>query len=219
MPLTFDPGSYHLTEMPTWPSFQFRLEYRIAAYAGETGMKFAVHHMRVAADALGFILYLGYSDNAAWNIRSALLFHDIGKTHTDYDPDIWELPHRPTHEERSVKRLHTRRGVEVFDTMLSQDPDLPPDHPHFKTCRAIILYHHERLNGSKYENVTELPEWMQAVAICDTYDGDRVRHPHQDHRRSPEETIKRMMAESEDGEKYEGAYAPGLMAKFAQYKL
>ena len=70
-----------------------------------------------------------------------------------------------------------------------------------------------------YENFRELPIWLQAIGIVDTFDGDRIKHPHQDHRRTPQETVKRMMAESDDGEKYDGAFDHDLMEEFSKYKL
>jgi HD-GYP domain-containing protein (c-di-GMP phosphodiesterase class II) len=215
----FDPAGYSTDDLKEWYDLQSMLEDRISRYAGEFGLVMAAHHMRVAADALGFLMFLGYSDNACRNIKSALMIHDIGKTHDAYDPAIWTLPDRPTDEQRVEKRLHTKRGVEIIDQYVSEHCPHLKDHPHVQLCRLIALYHHERLNGSLYENMTDLPEWMQAICILDTYDGDRIKRPHQEGRRSPEETIQRMMAEREDGEKYEGAFNPELMKKFGEYKL
>ena len=212
-----DPSSYDFSEIKEWTEIQADLENRISHYNKDLGTKFAAHHMRVAADGLGFFMHLGYSMACCLNIKSALLIHDIGKTHDLYDPSIWTLATRPNEEERAEKRLHTRRGVDLLDQAVKGTPI--EDHKHIDLCRAVILYHHERLNGSMYENRTDLPLWLQAVSIVDTFDGDRVRHPHQDHRRSPQETIERMMAEGDDGEKYEGAFDHDLLEKFAEYKL
>ena len=212
-----DPASYDVCDLNEWTTIQADLERRISHYHGELGTKFAAHHMRVAADGLGFLMFLGYPMAACLNVKSALLIHDIGKTHDLYDPEIWTLPHRPTEEQRAEKRLHTRRGVEILDKAVADTP--VEHHKHVDLCRAIILYHHERLNGSMFENRTDLPEWLQAVAIVDTFDGDRIKHPHQDHRRSPQETIERMMADGDDGEKYDGAFDHHLLEKFAEYKL
>jgi len=212
-----DPASYDISQIEDWVPFQSRLEDRIAHYDGELGAKMAAHHMRVAADGLGFLMHIGYPMEACLNIKSALLIHDLGKTHEAYDPDIWRLPNRPTEEQRIEKRLHTRRGVEIFNKAVAGTSF--ENHLHADLCRAIILYHHECLNGSLYENFTDLPIWLQVVSIVDTYDGDRVRRPHHERRRSPQETIARMMAEGDDGEKYEGAFDHDLMEQFAEYKL
>lgn len=215
----FDPAKYSIDGQKEWQDVQTLLEDRISHFAGERGLIMSAHHMRVAADALGFLMFLEYPDNACWNIKSALLIHDVGKTHDSYDPSIWSLPDRPTEEQRAEKRLHTRRGVEIINESVEEHAPHLIDHPHVELCRHVALYHHERLNGSLYENMTDLPVWMQAICIIDTYDGDRIKRPHHDHRRSPEETIMRMMAEREDGEKYEGAFDPALMKKFEEYKL
>ncbi len=213
-----DPDSYEdISDLSEWTNIQLSLEKRISHYQGDLGTQFSAHHMRVAADGLGFLMYLGYSVSACLNVKSALLIHDIGKTHDEYDPDIWDLPHRPSEAERAEKRLHTRRGLDLLNQAV-HGKDIAA-HPHIELCRAVILYHHERLNGSLYENRTDLPLWLQAVGIIDTFDGDRIKHPHQDHRRSPQETIERMMADKGDDEKYEGAFDPDLIKKFAAYKL
>ena len=212
-----DPSLYDVSDLDEWTSIQALLEKRISHYHNELGTKFAAHHMRVAADGLGFLMHLGYSMATCLNIKSALLIHDIGKTHDDYDPAIWSLPNRPTEEQRAEKRLHTKRGVEILNQAV-ENLEIAK-HPHIDLCRAIILYHHERLNGSLYENRTDLPEWLQAVGIVDTFDGDRVKHPHQPSRRTPQETIERMMADKGDGEKYDGAFDHNLLEKFAEYKL
>lgn len=212
-----DPASYDVSDIKEWTEIQAKLETRISHYHGDLGTKLAAHHMRVAADGLGFLMHLGYSMAACLNIKSALLIHDVGKTHDLYDPEIWTLPNRPTEEQRIEKRLHTRRGVDILEETV-KGTSLEFD-KHIDLCKAIILYHHERLNGSLYENRTDLPEWLQAIAIVDTFDGDRIKRPHQDHRRSPQETIERMMAEGDDGEKYDGAFDHDLLEKFAEYKL
>ncbi|MCB9963886.1 MAG: hypothetical protein H6855_01790 [Rhodospirillales bacterium] len=214
-----DPAAYDISDFGVWPHILGKLEHRIARYAGAFGVVMAAHHMRVAADGLGFLMYLGYPIQACLNLKAALQIHDIGKTHDLYDPQIWSLPGRPTEDQRCEKRLHTRRGLDVLEALLTEHYPDALTHPHIDLCRNVILYHHERLNGSLYENRTDLPEWMQVVSIIDTYDGDRIHRPHQGERRSPQETIRRMMAEKGDDEKYDGAFSPELLEKFAAYKL
>ena len=66
----FDPAKYSIDGQKEWQDVQTLLEDRISHFAGERGLIMSAHHMRVAADALGFLMFLEYPDNACWNIKS-----------------------------------------------------------------------------------------------------------------------------------------------------
>ena len=159
------------------------------------GKQMEGHLERIAKDGAKFLAHLGFSPAVQHNFWSAFRLSDLGKLHKDYDVTIWSLPHRPTEDERAEKRLHAARGPEVFAEYLQGAPEELLAHPHITTViPALMAFHHERVDGNGPFGKTgdEMGTVIQAACIVDAYDGDRIRRPHQDHQRTPEETLNRM---------------------------
>ena len=180
------------------------------------------HQNRVAGDAKAFLTMLGYGAQACENVALALRIHDLGKIHPLYEPKSWviEDKNEVTDAIKNDRRLHTLRGDELFiREVLAAGVSL--DDPQVILTRAIILYHHERQNGSGYEGRSDMPEWMQAVILCDVWDGDmqkeHVNLGKPD--RTPEVQIARMQGTHEDGAKYIGSFDPDLLERYAAHKL
>lgn len=182
-------------------------------------MQFTAHQNRVSKDGEGFLLYLGYSAQAASNFRAAMLFHDIGKTYRLYEPKFWTLEDRPTKEQKSLQRRHARFGAQMWANYANDYEDLA-NHPHFIVRHAVTLYHHERedTNGPEATNVTELPIFVQASCIVDAYDGDMIYRPHQSHKRTPREALERLQGVNDPKKKYTGAFDQELLEKYVTYK-
>ncbi len=183
------------------------------------GRQLMAHQNRVARDGANFLRYLGFSNRAAKNFRAAMMFHDIGKTHSSYNPSIWALDERPTAEQKILQKKHAALGAAMFESFAEKKPDLIR-HPHFKIRHAVTLYHHERVDGEgpQEENVTSLPLFVQVACIADSYDGDRIRRPHQEQRRTPREALDRMLGLEDPRGKYAGAFNRTLMTKYARMK-
>lgn len=179
------------------------------------GLQMTAHQNRVAHSGACFLKYLGYSDRAARNYRAALLFHDMGKTHESYDPRIWMKTGRPTPEEKAHMRKHARLGADMLMDITHVLPTLH-DHPHVLVRYAVTRYHHERIDcaGPEGINISTLPVFVQASCIVDAYDGDMIARPHQTHRRTPREALRRLMAQDETDSKYAGAFNKDLIQKF-----
>ncbi len=190
-------------------------------YGGFThfGRQMMAHQNRVSRDGARFLKYLGFSDKAAKNFRAAMLFHDIGKTHSSYNPAIWSLPGRPAPEEKALQRRHARLGAEMCESFADRNPGFA-DHPHFKVRHAVTLYHHERLDrgGPEQKIVTALPLFVQASCIIDAYDGDMIYRSHQERQRTPKEALLRLMGIDDPQHKYVGAFSGSLINKYAQMK-
>jgi HD-GYP domain-containing protein (c-di-GMP phosphodiesterase class II) len=222
-------ASYDVTNdpvlSPIWPKIAADLWRDIGAYgAGENDYGTVMHgHLeRISKDGKNFMATLDYSEAAGRNFYDAFKLSDIGKLHDDYDITIWSLPHRPTEEERIAKRMHTLRGLDYlersYETYNVSDDFL--NHPHIKiVIPALMLYHHERLDGEGYgsKSAAELGKTIRMACIVDAYDGDRILRPHQPEKRSPIETIERMMAIGDD-KKYSGAFDMALLEKFKAFK-
>lgn len=183
------------------------------------GWQMTAHQNRVAKDGARFLKHLGYSDRAAKNFRAAMLFHDIGKTHTSYNPLIWTLDDRPSDEEKALQRKHARLGAEMFTAMALKIPHML-DHPHYKIRHAVTLFHHERVDATGPEriNVTKLPVFVQASCIIDAYDGDRIYRPHQERQRTKKETLDRLMGKHDVKRKYTGAFDKDLLSRYVEMK-
>lgn len=172
------------------------------------GQQLWAHLHRTSLEAQQFITEtLGFSQAAGRNIYHANLLQDLGKIHPDFDPKIWDLPHRPTEEERAEKRKHPARGVDLFYKELDKH-DLSEEfesHPHItQLVPAIQLFHHERVDGTGLFGKTgdEMGLIIQSICIIDAKDGDMIHRPHQGTQRTEEEAL----AHLKTGEKYQGAF-------------
>jgi HD-GYP domain-containing protein (c-di-GMP phosphodiesterase class II) len=184
----------------------------------EYGAVLSKHLVRTSAIGMYFLTdELGFSEKAGRNFYDANLLQDLGKTHDDYDVDIWALPHRPSEKERVEKRKHAMRGVEILEEAIKDCPDELKQHPHIEVIKAIQLFHHERIDGSGQFGLKgpEMGKVIKAICIIDAFDGDMIHRPHQRAKRTPEEALERM----ESGQKYENAFDAGILQRFIDFQL
>ncbi len=185
------------------------------------GQDMAAHLRRTSLDGMKFMTgALGFSTRAGRNFHAANLFHDLGKIHSDYDPVLWSLPHRPTDAERAEKRKHTLRGPQVFAAALHDAPRALLDHPHIKiVIPALQLFHHERIDGNgPFRKAGDmLGHVIKMAAIIDAKDGDMKYHAHQNFRRTEREALLRMksLPDYDPKGKYDGAFDEMLDAYIA----
>lgn len=193
------------------------------AGVNDFGRQMADHLRRTSLDGMRFLVdELGFSERAGWNFHAANLFQDLGKIHSDYDPTIWDLPHRPSEEERAEKRKHTKRGPEVFDIALEEAPPALREHPHIRSIiPAIQLFHHERVDGTGPFGRTgdQMGLVIKTAVIVDVKDGDMVKRGHHELRRTETETLLRMKSLSgyDDKGKYRGAF-DSLLDRYIAYR-
>ncbi|MEM8833924.1 MAG: hypothetical protein AAGB32_05230 [Pseudomonadota bacterium] len=180
--------------------------------------KILAHHLERTSKLTEKFLVekLGFSEKAGHNFYNANLFQDLGKIHPAYDPAIWDLPHRPTEEERAEKRKHVDRGEDLIDQAIAEEAEKLNTHPHIYVIKAVQMYHHEKVSGEGRYHVEgkDMGKAMKAICIVDAYDGDMIHRPHQPAERTPEETLKRM----QEAEKYEGAFDPDILAAFIDFQ-
>jgi len=190
--------------------------YIYGADVNHYGRRLLAHQNRVAKDGANFLRHLGYSDRAARNFRAAMLFHDIGKINEIYKPALWTLEDRPTSEQKHLQRRHARLGADMFEGYMKLKT--LTRHPHYEVRYALTRYHHERMDrhGPEGIDVMTLPRFVQISCIVDAYDGDRIWRPHQDHQRTPQETLERM---TDPQGKYKGAFDATLLAAYIEMKM
>ncbi len=111
-------------------------------------------------------LALGYHSKQIYNLNKAARFHDIGKVYIE--DCILNKPAALSKEEFDEIKKHVELGQELI--LKSFDPEI----------YAIILQHHERIDGSGYPlglRGDAISEEAKVLAICDSYDAmttDRV---------------------------------------------
>ena len=100
---------------------------------------------------------------------------------------------------------------------LVKSPDALVNHPHIALTHALQRYHHERIDGTGYENLTgdALGKIIKAICIIDAYDGDMIHRPHQVQQRTPEEALERL----KNGAKYQGAFDEEILEQFIDFTL
>ena len=100
-------------------------------------------------------------------ICKGAFLHDIGKLYIS-NAVLTKMASLDA-EEMGHMTKHTSLGYEAVKEELSEDED--------EIIKNILLFHHERRDGSGYEKKTDLPEYVRITAICDAFDAlhsDRV---------------------------------------------
>jgi putative two-component system response regulator len=126
------------------------------------------HVERVMNYAQTIAEYLGWSANEINTLRFGSILHDIGKIHIS--EDILRKEVTLSDEEWIEMKKHPEMGVELVHGIHYLDSAVP-----------VILYHHERWNGSGYpfglkgENI---PVSARIVAIADSFDAMTTERPY-----------------------------------------
>jgi len=120
-----------------------------------------VHTRRVALRAVQVGERLGLSAGRLRELAMGGLLHDIGKL--SVREDILKKPAALTDEEYDEIQRHPEAGAELIDELGGFSP----------MVRALVLGHHERLDGSGYPHglcVDEIDLETRILAVCDVYD-------------------------------------------------
>lgn len=121
------------------------------------------HSTRVGNMSHDLGKYLGISDDDLQMIHIAAHLHDIGKIGV---PDnILNKNGKLNSSEWELMKQHSEMGYNILKKADS-----------LKEISHIVLYHHERWNGSGYPKgltKTEIPTGSRIIAICDSIDAMR----------------------------------------------
>jgi putative nucleotidyltransferase with HDIG domain len=126
------------------------------------------HSRRVARYASLIASQLGLPAAEVATIRTAAALHDVGKIHTPIA--VLHKTERLTDEEFAVIKRHPVDGARMIGLQV-QDPEL----------EAIVLHHHERLDGTGYPgriSGTEIPIGARIIAVADTFDAITSKRPY-----------------------------------------
>jgi len=129
------------------------LDYLEFEYFGEVSF----HRKRVAYISLLIGLEIGYSKWDLYELGSYAMLHDIGAIQAAADLDYPNIPRMEIEHWKS----HCTYGQAIID--------------HFPTLRAkqnVILYHHERFDGSGYFGIQgkDIPLMAQIIGIAEYLD-------------------------------------------------
>ncbi|MBO1927623.1 HD-GYP domain-containing protein [Thiomicrorhabdus sp. 6S2-11] len=120
----------------------------------------AGHTRRVSAYSRLIAEKMGLDQKAISDITEAAMLHDIGKIVT---PDsILLKPGRLNDEEFAIIKDHVTVGAEVLDKL-----------EFFKELKEIMLYHHEKYDGSGYPfglKGEEIPLLARIMTVADAFD-------------------------------------------------
>lgn len=128
---------------------------------------------------------LGYRGRDMENIIKGALLHDVGKTAIPLN--VLQKNGKLTGEEQRLVHTHPEIGHSMTAYKFS------------KEINDIILYHHEKLDGSGYpKGIWEIPKPVQIVTVADIYDAlvsERAYKAWIPHK----EAVKILMKEAEQG--------------------
>jgi putative nucleotidyltransferase with HDIG domain len=120
----------------------------------------AAHSRRVSAYSVRLAVQFGLPDEVIETIRLGALLHDVGKMLTP--SRILEKPGRPNAREWQELKAHPELGQEICHRSGFDD----------EVC-TIVLYHHERCDGSGYPDKLAhpvIPYTVRIVSVMDTFD-------------------------------------------------
>jgi putative two-component system response regulator len=128
------------------------------------------HVERVMNYALSIAEELGWTPSNLTNLRFGSILHDIGKIHIS--EQILRKRGSLTEEEWVEIRKHPENGAELIKAI-----------PFLEHAIPIILYHHERWNGSGYPyglKEMAIPVAARIVAIADSFDAMTTMRPYRE---------------------------------------
>jgi len=117
------------------------------------------HSRRVAWHAEMIAKGMGLTDHEVAKVHTAAALHDVGKVNTPIA--VLHKPAQLDDDEFELIKRHPVDGAEMVATL--GDPELT----------AMVLHHHERLDGTGYPSALageEIPLGARIIAVADTFD-------------------------------------------------
>ena len=111
------------------------------------------------------------------DLKLAAPMHDIGKV--AIKDSILQKPGKLTEEEFEEIKFHTTKGEKIILNTFSH----LNDSSYFKTCREVVLYHHEKWNGKGYPyglKGDEIPLSARIMAVSDVFDAVSMKRCYRD---------------------------------------
>jgi len=158
------------------------------------------HTMRVTHMTVGLARSIGFSEDELIHIRRGAILHDIGKIGI---PDsILLKPGKLTEDEWKIMRQHSHYGYEMLLPISFLKPALD-----------IVIYHHEKWDGSGYPKALkgkDIPLAARIFSVVDVWDALTSNRPYR--KALPEEKALDMILE-ESGTHFD----PDMVDAFINY--
>ena len=158
------------------PSWRARLIRQLANALDAQDAYLHGHSRRVARHAAMIGRRMGLPAPELRRLRAAAAIHDVGKLFIPHE--VLDKPGALTDEEFAEVQQHAEQGARIVAAL--GDPQLT----------AIVLPHHERIDGAGYPAglaSDEIPVGARIVAVADTFDAitsPRPYRPAAEHRRA-----------------------------------
>ena len=126
------------------------------------------HCNRLADLAQAMGQWLNFSESELKILKRGGLLHDIGKI--AIHDSILLKPGKLTPEEFEIVKEHPKIGMQICSPLKTLQPVLP-----------VILYHHERYNGSGYPEGLqgeEIPLLARIIGLVDCFDSLTTKRPY-----------------------------------------
>ena len=159
----------------------------------------AAHSRRVSAFSVRLAVQFGLAEDVVETIRLGALLHDVGKLLTP--PRVLEGPGRPNARQWQELKIHPELGAGICHRSGFDDEVV-----------AIVLYHHERCDGSGYPDQLAhptIPYTVRIVAVMDTFDALTSSRGYRDRLSVP---AARTLIARASGSKYCPWVVSGLLA-------
>lgn len=114
---------------------------------------------------------LGITDEFIRDLELAVRVHDIGKM--NIPKKILIKPNTLSPGEYQAVKAHTWAGITILRKETEKLEDTIKETELYQMCHDVILYHHERLDGSGYPlglKGAEIPISAQIMAVIDSFD-------------------------------------------------
>lgn len=140
------------------------------------------HCMNVAYLSVQLGMKLGLDLHELIALGIGALLHDIGKI--EIDPLILNKPGKLTEEERLILEIHPVLGFSLLrreETKGKEREDKSILYYFPQIVMDIVLYHHEKLDGTGYPaHKTDIPLMVQIVTVADIYEAIRAKRVYRD---------------------------------------
>ena len=155
---------------------------------------FHEHAKRAADNVRALSARLGQPKHVQDAMWWAMLPHDIFKK--EMPIELWDLPGKPTKEQKEITRTHAPRGVEIVRAKLAGI-----DHPFIGLMTDIMAHHHETMTGTGPCGLSadKISDPVRVCAIVEAYDGHMTFRPGQEKRRTPAEALEKMRSDPDKG--------------------
>lgn len=144
------------------PNFAYKFVHKMMSDLQAHDIETYEHCIRVSKMALRVAQELKLNPIEQAMAAYSGLLHDLGKMKIPVE--IINKPGKLTSEEFDIVKKHTQYGVDLIEPLYKL--------PFFKNVSDAILYHHERIDGKGYFNITadKIPLCSKIILVVDTVD-------------------------------------------------